>query len=112
MLSLELFILIIIMIEINSIGFSTTSKSTRSSLSHSTSTEVVSNAMSSTSTVDLVKMVYFQDFYETMLYPSGIIYSLVMYISSVLDIYSFLHHNNHIVPLGTYYSECHNSLHL
>jgi hypothetical protein len=74
--------LIIITIEINSIGFSTTSKSTRSSLSHSTSIEVVSNATSSASIVDLVKMVYFQDFHETMIYPSSIIYSLVVYISS------------------------------
>jgi hypothetical protein len=68
------------------IGFSTTGKSIRSSRSHSASTVAVSNAVSSASIVDLVKMVCLQDFQETAPPQSVNTYPLVALISSASEI--------------------------
>jgi hypothetical protein len=72
--------------EIAGMGFSTTSKSIRSSRSHSASTVVVSNAVSYASIVDLVKMVCLQDFHEIAPPPSEKTYPLVAQISSASEI--------------------------
>jgi hypothetical protein len=90
-LSLELFILIIIVllsqfIEIADTCFSITGKSIRSSRSHLASTEAVSNDVSYASIVDLVKMVCLQDFHKTAPPPSENTYSLVAYISAASHI--------------------------
>ena len=83
-------------------------KSIRSSRSHSASTVAVSNAVSSASIVDLVKMVCLQDFQETALPPSIKTYPLVAFISSASEIqFESLYL---ILPLGTRCSEFHSSL--
>jgi hypothetical protein len=71
-------LVIIVHRNIAGIGFSITGKFIRSSQSHSASTPPVSNAMNSASIVDLVKMVYLQDFQETMPPPSKNAYPLMV----------------------------------
>src|SRR3954463_8773551 len=73
-------------IRIVGIGLSTTGKSIKSSRSHSASTHDVSNDVSSSSIVDLVRIVCLQDFQETTPPPSVNTYSLVAFISSASDI--------------------------
>jgi hypothetical protein len=82
----------------------------KESRSHSDSMLAVSNAVSSASIVDLVKMVCLQDLQETTLPPSRNTYPLVAYISSASE--SNWHHNNHLVPSGTQYSEYRSSQYL
>jgi hypothetical protein len=63
--------------EIAGIDFLTTGKSIRRSRSHSASDPAVSNAVSSASIVDFFKIVYLQDFQETVPPPSKNTYPLV-----------------------------------
>src|ERR1043165_3117009 len=91
MLSFELLALTITVwlsqfIRIAGTGLSTTGKSIKSSRSHSASTHDVSNAVSSASIIDLVRIVCLQDFQETAPPPSVNTYPLVAFISSASDI--------------------------